>query len=116
MGLLHHLTLLAIRHSFVFTLSSVRGKVNPVADSLSHRLDSVRDSLVASDFCHQVGCLNRDGSFPPTNEETLIGFATLLADNLTHASIKVYLSVVCSLHMTMACRILSSTAFICSVC
>ena len=36
MGLLHHLSLLAICHSFVCIVSSVRGKVNPVADSLSH--------------------------------------------------------------------------------
>ena len=35
MGLLRHLSLLAIPHSFMFTASSVRGKANPVADSLS---------------------------------------------------------------------------------
>ena len=36
MGFLHHLSLLAICHSFVCIVSSVRGKVNPVGDSLSH--------------------------------------------------------------------------------
>ena len=35
MGLLRHLSLLAIRHSFKLTASSVRGLANPVADSLS---------------------------------------------------------------------------------
>jgi len=35
MGLLRHLSLLAIRHSFMFTTSSVHGMANPVADSLS---------------------------------------------------------------------------------
>ena len=35
MGLLRHLSLLAIRHSFMLTASSVDGKANPVTDSLS---------------------------------------------------------------------------------
>lgn len=35
MLLLRHLSLLAIRHSFAFTASSVPGKANPVADALS---------------------------------------------------------------------------------
>ena len=35
MGLLRHLSLLAIHHSFMLTTSSVRGMANPVADSLS---------------------------------------------------------------------------------
>ena len=35
MGLLRHLSLLAIRHSFMFTASSGRGLANPVADSFS---------------------------------------------------------------------------------
>ena len=35
MGLLRHLSLLAIRHSFMLTTSSVRGMTNLVADSLS---------------------------------------------------------------------------------
>ena len=50
------------------------------------------------DFFHQDGRLNSDGSFPPANEDTLMHFASLLADNLTHPSIKVYLSAVRSLH------------------
>ena len=36
MVLLRYLALLAVRHSFSFTASSVRGKANPVADALSH--------------------------------------------------------------------------------
>ena len=36
MVLLRYLALLAVRHSFSFTASSVRGKSNPVADALSH--------------------------------------------------------------------------------
>ena len=51
------------------------------------------------DFCRRDGRLNSDGSFPPADEETLMRFASLLADNLTHASIKVYLSAVRSLHI-----------------
>ena len=35
MVLLRYLSMLAIRHSFAFTASSVRGKANPVADALS---------------------------------------------------------------------------------
>ena len=35
MVLLRYLALLAVRHSFSFTASSVRGKSNPVADALS---------------------------------------------------------------------------------
>ena len=35
MGLLRHSSLLAIRHSFMFTASSVHDLANPVADSLS---------------------------------------------------------------------------------
>ena len=35
MGLLRHLSLLAIRQSFMFTASSVRSLANPVADSHS---------------------------------------------------------------------------------
>ena len=121
-------------HSFMFTVSSVCGKANPLADSLScfqfqhfhHRsrqahltphmipelllvalpktwpwgvsFCSTKDSclplgmFISSqrhyiDFCRWDGYLNRDGSFPPANEETLMCFATLLANNLTHASI-----------------------------
>ena len=51
------------------------------------------------DFCRWDGRLNSDGSFPPADEETLMRFASLLADNLTHTSIKVYLSAVRSLHI-----------------
>ena len=36
MVLLRYLALLAVRHSFSFTASSVRRKANPVADALSH--------------------------------------------------------------------------------
>lgn len=35
MVLLRYLSLLAVRHSFSFTSSSVGGKANPVADALS---------------------------------------------------------------------------------
>ena len=35
MGLVRHLSLLAIRHLFAFSTSSVDGKANPVAYSLS---------------------------------------------------------------------------------
>ena len=35
MVLLRYLTVLAVRHSFSFTASSVQGKDNPVADALS---------------------------------------------------------------------------------
>jgi len=51
------------------------------------------------DFCRRDGRLNSDGSFPPADEETLMCFASLLGDNLTHTSIKVYLSAVRSLHI-----------------
>ena len=51
------------------------------------------------DFCRRDGRLNSDGSFAPADEETLMRFASLLADTLTHASIKVYLSAVRSLHI-----------------
>lgn len=40
-----------------------------------------------------------DGSLPPADEETLMRFATTLADSLNHSSIKVYLSAVRSLHV-----------------
>ena len=36
MVLLHYLALLAVRHSFSFSATSVQGKANPVADALSH--------------------------------------------------------------------------------
>ena len=50
-------------------------------------------------FCRQDGRANQDGSLPPADEETLMRFATTLADSLNHASIKVYLSAVRSLHV-----------------
>ena len=50
-------------------------------------------------FCRQDGHANVDGSIPPANEETLMRFASLLADNLNYSSIKVYLSAVRSLHI-----------------
>ena len=53
MSLGHYLSLLAARHSFSFTASPVRGKSNPMADSLSHfqfqrfrRLASHADSIL----------------------------------------------------------------------
>ena len=45
------------------------------------------------------GCAKEDGSFPPANEDTLMRFASLLADNLNYSSIKVYFSAVRSLHI-----------------
>jgi len=51
------------------------------------------------DFWRQDSRANQDGSILPANEETLIRFASLLADNLSHSSIKVYLSAVRSLHI-----------------
>ena len=146
MGSLRHLSLPAIRHSFMFTASSLCSKANPVADSLScfqfqhfcrlvPQADlTVCDSGVTSghtsdaltlrcqflltqgltpstrhvylsaqhcyiNFCRQDGHLNQDGSFPAADEETLMLFASLLADNLTHSSIKVFLSVVRPLHI-----------------
>ena len=51
------------------------------------------------DLFWRDGRLNSDGSFPPADEEILMRFASLLADNLTHASIKVYMSAVRSLHI-----------------
>ena len=44
-----------------------------------------------------VALIAMDPSLPLADEETLMRFASLLADNLTHASIKVYLSTVRSL-------------------
>ena len=50
-------------------------------------------------FCRQDGRANQHGSLPPVDEETLMHFATVLADNLNHSSIKVYLSAVRSLYI-----------------
>ena len=55
MALLHHLSLLAVCHSFSFTATHVAGKLNPVADVLSglyfkmlHLLDPDAASAAAS--------------------------------------------------------------------
>ena len=50
-------------------------------------------------FCRQDGRANQHGSLPLADEETLMCFATVLADNLNHSSIKVYLSAVRSLYI-----------------
>ena len=50
-------------------------------------------------FCHQDGRLSPDGALLPADEQSLMRFATSLADNLHHSSIKVYLSAVRSLHI-----------------
>ena len=50
-------------------------------------------------FCHQDGRVYQDGSLPPADEDTVMRFATMLAANLNHSSIKVYLSAVRSLHI-----------------
>ena len=50
-------------------------------------------------FCHQEGRLDPGGAMVPADEQSLMRFAALLADNLHHLSIKVYLSAVRSLHI-----------------
>ena len=50
-------------------------------------------------FCHQDGRLSPDGTLLPANEQSLMGFATVLAGNLQYSSIKVYLSAVQSFHI-----------------
>ena len=50
-------------------------------------------------FCRQDGRLSPDGTLPPADEQSLMRFVALLADNLHHSSIKVYLSAVRSLHI-----------------
>ena len=51
-------------------------------------------------FCQQDGRLSPDGALLPADEQSLMRFATLLAnDSLHHSSIKVYLSAVRSLHI-----------------
>ena len=47
----------------------------------------------------QDGRTNVDGSLPPADEQTLMRFATVLADSLNNSSIKVYISAVRSLHI-----------------
>lgn len=51
------------------------------------------------DFCRQDGRLSPHGALLPADEQSLMRFATLLADNLNHLSIKVYLSTVRSVHI-----------------
>ena len=45
------------------------------------------------------GLFESRGVLVPANEQSLMSFASLLADNLVHSSIKVYLSAVRSLHI-----------------
>ena len=51
------------------------------------------------DFCRQDGHLSPDGALLPADEQSLMRFASFLADSLHHSSIKVYLSAVRSLHI-----------------
>ena len=50
-------------------------------------------------FCRWEGRLSPEGALLPADEQSLMRFAALLADNLHHSSIKVYLSAVRSLHI-----------------
>ena len=50
-------------------------------------------------FCRQDGRLGPSGLPLPADEQFLMHFCTFLADSLSHASIKVYLSAVCSHHI-----------------
>ena len=51
------------------------------------------------DFCHLDGRLSPEGALLPADEQSLMRFASFLADILHHSSIKVYLSAVRSLHI-----------------
>ena len=51
------------------------------------------------DFCRLDGRLSPEGALLPADEQSLMRFATMLADSLNHSSIKVYLSAVRSLHI-----------------
>ena len=51
------------------------------------------------DFCRLDGHLSPAGALLPANEQSLMRFATMLADSLNHSSIKVYLSAVRSCHI-----------------
>ena len=51
------------------------------------------------EFCRQAGKLHPDGSPCPVEEWTLCLFVSFLADSIQHASIKVYLSAIRSLHI-----------------
>ena len=50
-------------------------------------------------FCRQDGCLSPGGALLPADEQSLMRFATVLANNLHYSSVKVYLSTVQSLHI-----------------
>ncbi|CAH3163205.1 unnamed protein product, partial [Porites lobata] len=118
MVLLRHLSLLAARHTFVFTARHVPGKSNAIANAISrfefqrfHQLAPyasptatsvppwVLDQLPFIDFCTLNGYVSSNGSLLPTSEQTLLRFCSHLADRLHHSSIKVYLSAVRSLHI-----------------
>ena len=51
------------------------------------------------DFCTLDGSVNSNGSLLPASEQTLMHFCSHLADPLHHSSVKVYLSVIRSLHI-----------------
>ena len=46
------------------------------------------------DFCRLDDLLSPEGALLPANEQTLMRFATMLADSFNHSSIKVYFSTV----------------------
>ena len=52
-------------------------------------------------FCEMSGFVHANGSPCPANERTLCLFAAFLAESINHASIKVYLSAIRSLHIEM---------------
>ena len=51
------------------------------------------------DFCRLDGRLSPEGALLPADEQSLMRFASFLADSVYHSSIKVYLSAVRSLHI-----------------
>ena len=51
------------------------------------------------DCCRLDDRLNLEGALLPADEQSLMRFASFLADSLNHSSIKVYLSTVRSLHI-----------------
>ena len=51
------------------------------------------------EFCRQAGKLHLDGSPCSVEEWTLCLFVSFLADSIQHASIKVHLSAIRSLHV-----------------
>ena len=64
-------------------------------------------------FCRQDNQLGPSGLPLPADEQFLMRFCTFLADSLSHASIKVYLSAVRSLHIDngLVCQNRWLTAF-----